>query len=47
MRIRKATTADERPIIDLLNRFPSSDQMTSDSEAIGSTFHHIIRNAEL
>ena len=46
MEIRKAIASDEQPIIDLLNQFPSSDQMTSDSEAISNTFRQIIQNSE-
>ncbi|UCH51445.1 MAG: GNAT family N-acetyltransferase [Chloroflexota bacterium] len=47
MEIRKATASDEQPIIDLLNQFPPSDQMTSDSAAISNTFRQIIQNSEL
>jgi N-acetylglutamate synthase-like GNAT family acetyltransferase len=47
MRIRKANTLDEQSIIDLLSQFPPSDQMTSNSKAIISSFHRIIQNSEL
>ena len=46
MNIRKADASDESPIIDFLNQFPPSDRMSSDLEAINSTFRRIIQNSE-
>lgn len=46
MEIRKANASDEHSVINLLNQFPPSDQMTSDSEAISSTFRQIIQSSE-